>query len=137
MEESAVSFPSCISTDAPFRGSCLPARSFGMGGIPLMILRFWRSIMDCGNNGGRVPRPVLPQCVSKPVGVTHCQKGQICRGRQLPKCRPARVANRSWSHKKGGYVRSRKGTVIGSNQQQGHIPRKYGRESTPGCAAKR
>jgi hypothetical protein len=57
-------------------------------------------MMDCGNDGGRVPRPVLPQGVTKPVGVTHCQEGQVCRGRQLPKCRPVRVANRSWSRKR-------------------------------------
>jgi hypothetical protein len=25
--------------------------------------------MDCGNDGGRVLRPVLPQGVTKPVGV--------------------------------------------------------------------
>jgi hypothetical protein len=31
-----------------------------MGGFPLMNSRFWRSMMDCGNDGGRVPRPVLP-----------------------------------------------------------------------------
>jgi hypothetical protein len=100
-EESAVSFPSCISTDAPFRSSCLPARSFGLGGVPLMISRSWRSMMDCGNDGGRVPRSVLPQCVTKPVGVTLCM-GKICRGQQLPKSRPARVANRSWSRKRVG-----------------------------------
>jgi hypothetical protein len=33
-----------------------------------MIPRFWWSMMDCGNDGGRVPRPVLPQGVPKPVG---------------------------------------------------------------------
>jgi hypothetical protein len=33
---------------------------------------------------------------------------------------------------KGGYARSREGTVIGSDHRLGHIPRKYGRESTPG-----
>jgi hypothetical protein len=27
----------------------------------VMISRFWRSMMDCGNDGGRVPRPVLPK----------------------------------------------------------------------------
>jgi hypothetical protein len=75
-----------------------------MGGITLMIPWFWRSMMDCGNNGGTVPRPVLPQCVIKPVGVTHCQE-QVCRGRQLPKSRPVRVANRSWSHKRVGMQR--------------------------------
>jgi hypothetical protein len=78
-----------------------------MGGIPLMIPQFWRSMMDCGNDGGRVPRPVLPQCVTKPVGVTHCQ-GQVCWGRQLPKSRPARVANRSWSRKRVGMQGRRK-----------------------------
>jgi hypothetical protein len=72
-----------------------------MGGIPLMIPRFWWSMMDCGNDEGSVPRLVLPQCVTKPVGVTHC-RGQVCRGRQLPKSRPASVANRSWSRKRVG-----------------------------------
>jgi hypothetical protein len=40
------------------------------------------------------------KCVTKPVGVTHYQEGQVCRGRQLPKCRPARVAIQSWSRKR-------------------------------------
>jgi hypothetical protein len=35
---------------------------------PLMNSQFWRSMMDCGNDGGRVPRPVLPQGVTKLVG---------------------------------------------------------------------
>jgi hypothetical protein len=43
-----------------------------------------------------------PKHITKPVGVTHCQEGQVCRGRQLPKCRPARIANRSWSRKRVG-----------------------------------
>jgi hypothetical protein len=102
MKESAVSFPSCISTDAPFWSSCLPTRSFRMGGIPLMISWFWRSMMDCGNDGGRVPRPVLPKVCNQTGGGNSFLEGQVCRGRQLPKCRPARVANRSWSRKRVG-----------------------------------
>jgi hypothetical protein len=66
-----------------------------------MISRSWRSMMDCGNDGSRVPRPVLPQCITKLVGVTLCQR-QVCWGRQLPKSRMARVANRSWSCKRVG-----------------------------------
>jgi hypothetical protein len=49
-----------------------------------------------------------PKCVTKPVAVTHCQEGQVCRGRQLPKCRPSRVANQSWSHKRVGMQGHRK-----------------------------
>jgi hypothetical protein len=37
---------------------------------------------------------------------------------------------------KGGYARSREGTVIGSDHRLGHIPRKYGREIAPGRAAR-
>jgi hypothetical protein len=65
-------------------------------------------MMDCGNDGGRVSRLVLPQGVSIPVGVIHCQEGQVCRGRQLPKCIPTRVANRSWSRKRVGMQGRRK-----------------------------
>jgi hypothetical protein len=37
---------------------------------------------------------------------------------------------------KGGYAGSRRRTVIGSDHRLGPIPRKYERESTPGCAAR-
>jgi hypothetical protein len=82
-----------------------------------------------------VPRPMLPQGVTKPVGVTHCQ-GQVCRGRQLPKKYTGEGSELKLEPQKGGYARSREGTVIGSDQRLGHIPRKYGRESMPGRAAK-
>jgi hypothetical protein len=59
-------------------------------------------------------------------GGNSLSKRQVWRGRQLPKCRPARVANRSWSRKKGGYARSREGTVIGSDHWPGPTQRKCG-----------
>jgi hypothetical protein len=58
--------------------------------------------MDCGNDGGRVPRPVLPKVRNQTGGGNSLLGGQVCRGRQLPKCRPVRVANRSWSRKRVG-----------------------------------
>jgi hypothetical protein len=39
-----------------------------MGGFPLMNSQFWRSMMDCGNDGGRVPRPVLPKARNQTGG---------------------------------------------------------------------
>jgi hypothetical protein len=87
--------------DVPFWSSCLPARSFGMGGIPLKIPRFWRSMMDCSNNGGRLLRSGITKSVRWPAGVTYC-RGQVYWGRQLPKSRPAWVANQSWSCKRVG-----------------------------------
>jgi hypothetical protein len=135
-EESVVSFPSCISTDAPFWSSCLPAWSFGMGGIPQMISRFWRSMMDCGNDRGRVLRPVLPKACNQTGG------GNSLSGRtSMPRSATTKVQTGEGSEpklepQKGGYARSREGTVIGSDQRLSHIPRKYGWESTPDCAAK-
>jgi hypothetical protein len=55
------------------------------------------------------------------------RKGKYAEVGNYSRCRPARVANRSWSRKKGGYARSREGTVIGSDQRLGPIPRKCGR----------
>jgi hypothetical protein len=37
---------------------------------------------------------------------------------------------------KGGYAGSRRRTVIGLDHRLGPISRKYGWESTPGCAAR-
>jgi hypothetical protein len=37
---------------------------------------------------------------------------------------------------KGGYVGSRRRTVIGSDHRLGPIQKKYGRESMPSCAAR-
>jgi hypothetical protein len=92
--------------------------------------------MDCGNDGGRVPRPVLPQCVTKPVGLTLCQKTSMPRS-ATTKAKTGEGSKSKLEPQKGGYARSREGTVIGSDQRLGHIQRKYGRESTPGRAAKR
>jgi hypothetical protein len=53
-----------------------------MGGIPLMIPRFWRSMMDCGNDGGRVPRPVLPK-VRNQTGGGNSLSGRISMSRSV------------------------------------------------------
>jgi hypothetical protein len=106
-----------------------------MGGVPLMIPRFWRSMMDCGNDGGRVPRPVLPQGVTKPVGVNFLSGISMPRS-ATTKEQTGEGSKSKLEPQKGGYARSGEGTVIGSDQRLGHIPRKYGRESTPGRAAK-
>jgi hypothetical protein len=33
-----------------------------------MNSQFWRSMMDCGKDGGRVPRPVLPKARNQTGG---------------------------------------------------------------------
>jgi hypothetical protein len=68
-----------------------------------MNSRFWWSMMDCGNDGGRVRRPVLPQGVTKPVGGNSLsRKGKYTEVGNYQKCRPTRVANQSWSRKRVG-----------------------------------
>jgi hypothetical protein len=75
-----------------------------MGGFPLMNSRFWRSMMDCGNDGGRVPRPVLPKrsVTVSGGGNSLSRKSKYAEVGNYQKCRPARVANRSWSRKRVG-----------------------------------
>jgi hypothetical protein len=75
-----------------------------MGGFPLMNSRFWRSMMDCGNDGGRVPRPVFPKrsVTVSGGGNSLSRKGKYVEVSNYQRCRPARVANRSWSLKRVG-----------------------------------
>jgi hypothetical protein len=93
--------------------------------------------MDCGNDGGRVPRPVLPKARNQTSG------GNSLPGRaSMPRSATTKVLTGEGSEpklepQKGGYARSREGTVIGSDHRLGPTPKKCGRSSWLGCAARR
>jgi hypothetical protein len=73
----------------------------------------------------------LPKC--RVAGV-----GKVYRGQKLPKGRTTGMGSEpKFGLQKGGYEGSRRRTVIGSDHRLGPIPRKYGRESMPGRAARR
>jgi hypothetical protein len=63
--------------------------------------------------------------------------GEVYRGYKLPKGRTTGVGSElKLELQKGGYAGSWRRTMIGSDHRLGPIPRKYGRESTPGRAAR-
>jgi hypothetical protein len=147
-EKSAVSFPSCISTDAPFCSSCLPTRSFermespsrfhGSGGLWWIVATMGvhyrgRILPKCKMTGGGnlLSRSEYYQRVDCPV------RTSFYRGRQLPKCRIIGMGSEpKLELQKGGYARSREGTVIGLDHRLGPIPRKCGRCQLLGCATR-